>query len=85
MYIQRVYEDEAGWVEIGVINDLKILTAHTEGKYSIGMLKAMRRCFKILGEDVITVLPGQYLVDFFSKHCNVDIIDIKKKLYRVYR
>lgn len=61
------------------------LTAHTDNdKYSLRMLKAILKTF-LYFKSVYTILPHKYLVDFYEKHANVELIDDESKLYKIWR
>lgn len=80
----KVYEDEVGWVGYGILeNGTKIISAHTDTKYSIGMLRALKDTFNKLDKDVLTVLPHQYLVEFYQRHCKVELLHKENKVYRL--
>lgn len=84
--VQYVYKTEDEWVGYDFnLNGVLIVSAHTnKTKYSIGMLKAMRKLFLKYGE-LITVLPYAYLVNFYSKHCEVTCLDEDNSVYVLKR
>lgn len=61
-----------------------ILTAHTDGKYSYKMMKAILVTFEKL-KVVNTILPHDYLVQFYSRHANLRCLDEEQNLYLIWR
>lgn len=77
------YKTETDWVSYCILPDGRVvLSAHTDGKYSVGMLKAIRKTFNMF-DEVYTVLPYDYLVEFYSKHATVELLDENQKLYLI--
>ncbi len=85
--VVRVYDEPDGWVEYVeyVENDGKIfMSAHTHtDKYSKKMMIKIAKTF-LTFEEVYTILPYDYLVNFYNKHTHVELIDKKTRLYKVY-
>lgn len=80
----RVYDEPDGWVEY-VENDGKIyMSAHTNlSKYSKKMMIVIAKTF-LTFDEVYTILPYDYLVNFYNKHTYVELIDEETRLYKVY-
>ena len=75
------YKTDTEWIGYLVVDNCTILSAHTNNnKYGIKMLKKLLETFNMFNE-VVTVLPYEYLVCFFSKHYEVICIDLENKLY----
>lgn len=76
----RVFEEEEGWIE-----ECYIFTMHThEGfKYTRRMLRKMLEVTKDK-KEVLTMLPEQRFVDFFSKHYIVELVG-ENNLYKFTR
>lgn len=65
------YDKPDGWVAYTEHEEVIHATAHSyENKYSVGMLRALKRVLDIK-DILVTELVYNYLVDFYSKHYKV--------------
>ena len=83
--MNRVYEGDDGWIEIMTLEDGKvIMTAHSNyEKYSKRLMLKIAKTFLTFSE-VYTILPYNYLVEFYNKHTHVELVDDKTRLYKIY-
>ena len=80
----RVYDESDGWVEYVENNGNIYMSAHTNlDKYSKKMMIVIARTF-LTFDEVYTILPHDYLVNFYNKHTHVELIDEETRLYKVY-
>lgn len=84
MDVIRTYDEEDGWVEYMEQDGKVYMSAHTPLKrYPKRMMINIARTFLTFPE-VYTILPYEYLVKFYDKHTNLELIDSNTHLYRVY-
>ena len=83
--MNRVYEGEDGWIELMTLEDgIVIMSAHSNyEKYSKRLMLKMYRTFLTFSE-IYTILPYNYLVEFYNKHAYVELVDDKTRLYKIY-
>lgn len=81
----RVYEEIDGWIEVEVMTDGKVcMSAHSNyEKYSKKLMVRIAKTF-LTFDEVYTILPFDYLVEFYNKHTYVQLIDQTTKLYKVH-
>jgi len=77
------YKTEDEWVGYTYKDGICFMSAHTtKEKYSILMLKKILETFNMLGE-VVSILPHDYLVDFYKRHADVTLINEEDRLYKL--
>lgn len=78
------YKEYNSWISYVITKDnIVCLSAHTDKcKYGFKMLKALYNTFNIFNE-VVTILPNKSLVDFYSKHYNISLINEDKQIYLI--
>lgn len=70
----RVYDDESGYVDVGIQDRVVYVSAHCNGdKYSNGMMRKFKEVAKLFGK-ARTQLSYNYLVDFYSKHFDLELL-----------
>ena len=68
------YDKPDGWVAYIEIDEVIYANAHTtSGRYTIGILRALKRILSKKGR-IVTELVYNYLIDFYSKHYKVTSI-----------
>ena len=78
------YKNGKSFISYVILEDnIVCMSAHIENdKYNISFLKKILKTFYMFNE-VITCFPYDYLVDFYSKHFEVNLINEQYKLYKV--
>ena len=83
--MSRVYEGGDGWIEVMTLEDGRvIMSAHSNyEKYSKILMLKIAKTFLTFSE-VYTILPYDYLVEFYNKHTHVELVDSKTRLYKIF-
>lgn len=70
------------WIEVLTTDNIPIISMHTEGNYSFTLLRKFKHLIKDI-DEAYSYLPYPYLVDFYSKHFIVTLINEDKKVYLI--
>ena len=64
---------------------IPVLIVHTDTKYNVTMFREILRLFKLFDCNVIVEIPSDKLLEFWSKHFVISVVDSDRKLYNVRR
>lgn len=78
------YKNNNEWVSYIEEGGIVYMSAHTDSRYSFGMLKAIKETFE-MHKEVITQLKHDYLVQFYSRHADLTLVDEANHIYLVRR
>jgi len=81
MEIIRTYETDVEWCEYVIVQNIVIMSAHSDNKtYSRQLWREMKQIMAIKGE-IVTELSYNYLIEFFSKH--YEVIELGKNIFKI--
>ena len=83
--LKYTYTNGNDFVGYTIYLGMPVLLVHTDTKYSTIVLREILRLFNMFDKNVIVEIPNDKLLEFWSKHLIVSLIDSDRKLYNVRR